>query len=140
MDNENKNVENTEEKTEKFEQEEQPETDGSEGFVSDPSLYEKLSIPYESITVATDKGNEFYKEVCALREKYNVPEFVIAFEINAKARDLFGREGNLAVLQTGFRGSPPGTNRLIMHLVKKTRFGSLLIRAMEEFSLSILGL
>jgi hypothetical protein len=139
MEDENK-TENAENTAEKFEQEEQPETDGSEGFVSDPSLYEKLSVPYESIAVATAKGNEFYQEVCALREKYNVPEFVIAFEVNAKAHDIFGRERPLAVLQVGFRGSPPGANRLIMHLVKKTRFGSLLIRAMEEFSLTILGL
>jgi len=139
MDNENK-TENAEHTAEKFEQEEQPETDGSEGIVSDPSLYEKLSVPYESVAVATEMGNEFYQEVCALREKYNVPEFVIAFEVNAKAHDIFGRERPLAVLQTGYRGSPPGTNRLIMHLVKKTRFGSLLIRAMEEFSLTILGL
>lgn len=139
MDNENKSVENTE-TAEKFEQEEQPETDDSDGLVSDPSLYERLAVPYESIEVATAKGNDFYTELCALREKYHVPEFVIAFEVNAKAHDIFGRERPIAVLQTGFRGSPPGTNRLIMHMVKKTRFGSLLIRAMEEFSLTILGL
>jgi hypothetical protein len=102
------------EPTAKIEEEEQLDPDG---YVYNHTLYERLSTPYDSVAVATEKGNDFYKEVCALREKYNVPEFIIAFEINAKSSDIFGRENSLAVIQTGFRGSPPGTNRLILHML-----------------------
>ena len=140
---------NTEEQmeNEKIEEETQPETQPEQReptvvilaitspgeTVTDPELYAKLSVPYETVDVAQEKSNEFYKEVCALREKYNVPEFVIAYSVNVKNKD-----GQVVELQqVGYRGGK-STDNLIMRLVHKTRFGKAIVRMMDEFAHAML--
>jgi hypothetical protein len=96
-------------------------------FVSDPELFDKLSVPSENKEAASKIGDAFYKEVCALREKYNVPEMVIAFGSNFKDDD-----GQVKQLQQiGYRGGAT-TDQLIMRLTIMTRFGSLFNAMIRE--------
>lgn len=101
--------------------------------INDPGLHRRLSEPLESIDHAAKKGQEFYDEVCKLREKYHVPEMVISFGINAKDKD--GQE--TMVTQVGYRGGQR-TDRLIAELVKTTRFGEALLNMIDELTLAAL--
>lgn len=98
--------------------------------INNPALYRKLEEPVESAEVATKMGQEFYDELSALREKYHVVEFVVAFGINAKTPD--GKEQ--LVLQTGYRGGQR-TDSLILELVKQTRFGQSLLGLIDELNI-----
>lgn len=99
--------------------------------VNDPALHRRLSEPLDSVELATKKGQEFYEEVCKLREKYHVPELVLSFGINAKDKD--GQE--TMVTQVGYRGGQR-TDRLILELVKTTRFGEAILTMIDELTLA----
>lgn len=99
--------------------------------INDPALYRKLSEPLENVDAATKAGSEFYDEVCKLREKYQVAELAISFGINAKNQD--GKE--TMVTQVGYRGGQR-TDRLILELVKCTRFGEAILTMIDELTIA----
>lgn len=102
-----------------------------DGWISDPGLYRRLSEPVENVDTAKRRGEEFYKDLCALREKYHVPDMVVAFGINAKGED--GKE--IFVTQVGYRGSSR-CQRLILELTRTTRFGETLLALVDELALA----
>ncbi len=99
--------------------------------INDPGLYRRLSEPLDSMELATKKGQDFYDEVCKLREKYHIPELVLSFGINVKDQD--GKE--TMVVQVGQRGSARA-DRLILELVRGTRFGEALLTMIDELTLA----
>lgn len=102
-------------------------------IISDPALYRRLAEPVESQAVALKLGDDFFRELSALREKYHVPEVAISFGINVKNAD--GTES--LFIQSGHRGGQ-STDRLILDLVKRTRFGSTLLALVDELVLAAL--
>jgi hypothetical protein len=103
-------------------------------MISDPGLQRKLSEPVESKEAAIKLGQEFYEELCKLREKYHVAEVVVALGINAlneKGEEVF-------VIQTGYRGGAK-TDRLILELTQQTRFGAAILAAIDEMTVASLS-
>lgn len=103
------------------------------GYINDPALYRRLSEPVDSVETAAHRGQEFYQEVCKLREMYHIPDLVMAWGINAKDKD--GKEK--FVVASGFRGSFK-VNRLIMELVAGTRVGQTMLDLVSEVAAATL--
>lgn len=101
--------------------------------IADPELYERLAKPVDNVETASNVGKEFYEELCKLREKYNVPEMVVAFGINAKTEDK-----DMFVIQVGYRGGVR-TERLILELLGQTHLGKAVINLVDEVSLAVLS-
>lgn len=98
--------------------------------VHDPALYRKLSEPKENLDEVNTVSNSFYQDLCALREKHGIPDFVISFAINYK--DEEGKEKT--AIQVSNRGDSLRSDRLILELVKITPLGSALRTLVEEIA------
>lgn len=106
-------------------------------LIEDSELYVRLAEPKFNITEATKIGNEFYEELCKLREKYNVPEIVVAFGMNIKEDEQ--TEGvklnNRFLIQVGFRGGFK-TDRLIFELLGNTNVGKSLLNLIKDVAIA----
>jgi hypothetical protein len=111
----------------------EPKPESTTGnVVQNPELYFKLAedLPLEE---AEKKGKEFYEEVCKLREKYHIPEMVIAYGINVKDTE----DKKCFMVRVGYRGGLR-TDRLVFELVTKTRLGDALLNLIDEITVNLL--
>lgn len=100
--------------------------------ISDPALYRRMSLPFESDAAAAAAMEAFYTDLRALREHHRIPEVVVVFAANVTTAD--GRE--VVRSECAQMGAGRRAEALLLRALYRTRFGETLLALLQETSIA----